>query len=297
MEKLNSCLICGHTEFINELTCKDFVATGENFNLERCKKCTFLFTNPRPDTNEIGKYYQSDKYVSHAGKKEGLGIIYKIYDIVRNYSINQKLNLIKQYNSSGNLMDLGCGLGYFLDGAIKDKTFDCIGVDVSDDTIKYVKETFGYNVKNESELDQLPQNNYDVITQWHVLEHVHFLNERMKQLNNLLKKDGTLFIAVPNSNSWDAKKYKEYWDGYDVPRHLYHFNKNSIKLLMEKHGFKIIEIKPLIFDAPYISMRSEIHQKNNFTMLRGAINGLISNCSAMITKEYSTLLFIVKKIK
>jgi|DEB19_MinimDraft_2_1074335.scaffolds.fasta_scaffold05796_2 2-polyprenyl-3-methyl-5-hydroxy-6-metoxy-1,4-benzoquinol methylase len=297
MEKLNTCLVCGHNELINELTCTDFVATGENFNLQRCKKCTFLFTNPRPDTNEIGKYYQSDKYVSHAGKKEGLGIMYKIYDIVRNYSINQKLNLIKKYNSSGNLMDLGCGLGYFLEGAVKDKTFDCIGVDISDDTIKYVKDTFGYEVKNESEIDNLPQNNYDVITQWHVLEHVHFLNERMKQLNNLLKHDGTLFIAVPNSNSWDAKKYKEYWDGYDVPRHLYHFNKKSIKLLMEKHGFEIIEIKPLIFDAPYISMRSEIHKKNNFTMLRGAINGLISNISAMITNEYSTLLFIVKKIK
>ena len=297
MEKLNTCLVCGHNELINELTCTDFVATNENFNLQRCKKCTFLFTNPRPDTNEIGKYYQSDKYVSHAGKKDGFGIMYKIYDIVRNYSINQKLNLIKKYNSSGNLMDLGCGLGYFLDGAVKDKTFDCIGVDVSDDTIKYVKETFGYNVKNETELDQLPQNNYDVITQWHVLEHVHFLNERMKQLNNLLKKDGTLFIAVPNSNSWDAKKYKEYWDGYDIPRHLYHFNKNSIKLLMEKHGFEIIETKPLIFDAPYISMRSEIHKKNNFTMLRGAINGLISNSRAMVTDEYSTLLFIVKKIK
>jgi 2-polyprenyl-3-methyl-5-hydroxy-6-metoxy-1,4-benzoquinol methylase len=297
MEKLNTCLVCGHNELINELNCIDFVATGESFSLERCKECTFLFTNPRPNTNQIGKYYQSDKYVSHAGKKEGFGIMYKIYDIVRNYSINQKLKLIKKYNSTGKLMDLGCGLGYFLDGAVKDKTFDCIGVDVSDDTIKYVKNTFGYNVKNESELDHLIQNDYDVITQWHVLEHVHFLNERMKQLYNLLKKDGTLFIAVPNSNSWDAKKYKEYWDGYDVPRHLYHFNKNSIKLLMEKHGFEIIETKPLIFDAPYISMRSEIHQKNNFTMLRGAINGLISNFSAMATNEYSTLLFIVKKIK
>jgi len=297
MEKLNTCLLCGHTEFINELTCTDFVATGENFNLQRCKKCTFLFTNPRPNTDEIGKYYQSDKYVSHAGKKEGFGIMYKIYDIVRNYSITQKLNLIKKYNSSGNLMDLGCGLGYFLDGAAKDKTFNCIGVDVSDDTIKYVKDTFGYDVKNELELDQLAQNNYDVITQWHVLEHVHYLNERMIQLNKLLKKDGTLFIAVPNSNSWDAKKYKEYWDGYDVPRHLYHFNKNSMKLLMEKHGFTIIETKPLLFDAPYISMRSEIHQKNNFTMLIGAINGLISNLSAIVTRDYSTLLFIVKKIK
>jgi 2-polyprenyl-3-methyl-5-hydroxy-6-metoxy-1,4-benzoquinol methylase len=223
--------------------------------------------------------------------------MYKIYDLVRNYSISQKIQMIKQYNTSGNLMDLGCGLGYFLDGVVKDKTFNCVGVDVSDDAINYVKNKFGYNVKNESELDELTQHSFDVITQWHVLEHVHFLNERIEQLNKLLKPEGTLFIAVPNSNSWDAKKYKEYWDGYDVPRHLYHFNQKSFKSLMEKHGFEIIETRPMIFDAPYISMRSEIHKKNNLTMLRGAINGLISNIKAKMDNEYSTLLFIVKKIK
>jgi hypothetical protein len=117
----------------------------------------------------------------------------------------------------------------------------------------------------------------------------------MIQLSNLLKDDGTMFIAVPNSDSWDAKNYKEFWDGYDVPRHLYHFNQISFKLLMEKHGFKIVETKPLLFDAPYISMRSETHKQNNFTMVRGAINGLISNNNASIKGDYSSLLFVVKK--
>lgn len=295
MEKLTTCLVCGNSEFTTELTCKDFVATNESFDITRCNKCSFLFTNPRPDSTEIGKYYQSDKYVSHAGKKEGLGIMYKVYDIVRNYSIKQKLDLIKNYHNSGNLMDLGCGLGYFLDGAIKDKTYQCIGADVSEDAINYVKDTFGYKVYNETELDTFEINSFDVITQWHVLEHVHYLNERMNQLYKLLKPDGTMFIAIPNSNSWDAKNYKEFWDGYDVPRHLYHFNQNSFKLLMEKHGFKIVETKPLLFDAPYISMRSETHKQNNLTMIRGAINGLISNNNASMKNDYSSLLFVVKK--
>lgn len=295
MEKLTTCLVCGKNNFTTELICKDFVATNEHFELNRCESCSFLFTNPRPNSNEIGKYYQSDKYVSHAGKKEGFGLIYKVYDLVRNYSIKTKIDLIKKYNSSGNLMDLGCGLGYFLHGAIEDKTFNCVGVDVSDDAIKYVKSTFGYVVKNENELDSFDKSSFDVITQWHVMEHVHFLNERMVQLYKLLKQEGTMFIAVPNSDSWDAKNYKEYWDGYDVPRHLYHFNQNSFKSLMEKHGFKIVETKPLLFDAPYISMRSEIHKKNNLTMIRGAINGLISNNNAKTNGNYSSLLFVVKK--
>jgi SAM-dependent methyltransferase len=288
-----NCLVCGQNNFKTFFSCKDFVATEEDFQLQYCESCSFIFTNPRPNISEIGKYYQSDQYISHSGKKKGL--IYKIYDIVRDFSIRQKLNLIKKYHKSGKLMDLGCGLGYFLNGVKLDKTFDGLGVDISDDAVEYVKNTFGINIKNESELDNLDKHTFDIITQWHVLEHVHYLNERMQQLHHLLKQDGTMFIAVPNSKSKDAEIYKEYWDGYDVPRHLYHFNQKSFSLLMEKHGFKIVEIKPMWFDAPYICMRSEVHLKNRFPFINGAINGIKSTAAALSTGEHSTLLFVVKK--
>ena len=295
MEKLENCLVCGHNKFKTLFSCKDFVATGEDFQLQHCESCTFLFTNPRPSISEIGKYYQSDQYISHAGEKKGL--IYKVYDIVRDYSIKQKLKLIKKYHKTGKLMDLGCGLGYFLNGVKIDKTFDALGVDVSDEAVEYVKKTFNIDVKNESELDNLEKESFDIITQWHVLEHVHFLNERMQQLQNLLKDDGTLFIAVPNSESKDAKMYMEHWDGYDVPRHLYHFNQKSFKMLLEKHGFEIIETRPMYFDAPYISMRSEVHMKHKYPFINGAISGIKSTASALSTGEHSTLLFVVKKKK
>ena len=295
MEKLENCLVCGHNKFKTLFSCKDFVASGEDFQLQYCESCTFLFTNPRPSISEIGKYYQSDQYISHAGEKKGL--IYKVYDIVRDFSIKQKLNLIKKYHKTGKLMYLGCGLGYFLNGVKIDKTFDALGVDVSDEAVEYVKKTFNIDVKNETELDNLENGSFDIITQWHVLEHVHFLNERMQQLQYLLKDDGTLFIAVPNSKSKDAEMYKEYWDGYDVPRHLYHFNQKSFKMLMEKHGFEIIETRPMYFDAPYISMRSEVHMKHKYPFINGAISGIKSTASALSTGEHSTLLFVVKKKK
>jgi SAM-dependent methyltransferase len=294
MEKLKACLVCGHTEFTKELTCKDYVATGESFDLQRCESCGFLFTNPRPAPQEIGPYYQSDRYVSHAGNKRGFSFMYKVYDWVRDYSINKKLAHIKTYHKKGALMDLGCGLGYFLDGVVKDGTFEALGVDISDDAIDYVKNRFGYHVKNESQLNSITPHLFDVITQWHVLEHVHLLNERMQQLKSLLKADGTMFIAVPNSDSWDARHYKQFWDGYDVPRHLYHFNRKSFNLLMEKHGFKVVETRSMPFDAPYISMRSEVHRGNNLEMLRGAISGLRSTFSAMKNNDHSSLLFVVK---
>lgn len=294
MENLITCLVCGSTLLSKELTCKDFVATGESFDLHRCGDCSFLFTNPRPRAAEIGPYYQSDRYVSHAGDKKNFSFMYKVYDVVRDYSIKQKLNLIKSYHPSGKLMDLGCGLGYFLEGVTKDKTFDALGVDVSQEAIDYVKKKFGYNVLNEDKLDTIEEHSFDVITQWHVLEHVHLLNERMQQLKNILKPTGTLFIAIPNSDSWDAKYYKEFWDGYDVPRHLYHFNQKSFGSLMNKHGFDVIQTKPMLFDAPYISMRSEVHKGNSFSFVRGAVSGAISTVNALGKKNYSSLLFVVK---
>jgi 2-polyprenyl-3-methyl-5-hydroxy-6-metoxy-1,4-benzoquinol methylase len=294
MENLITCLVCGSTLLSKELTCKDFVATGESFDLHRCNSCSFLFTNPRPRANEIGPYYQSDRYVSHAGDKQNLSFMYKVYDVVRDYSIKQKLKLIKSYHPNGKLMDLGCGLGYFLDGVVKDKTFDALGVDVSTEAIDYVKQKFGYAVLGEDKLDTIEEHSFDVITQWHVLEHVHLLNERMQQLKKILKPNGTLFIAVPNSNSWDAKHYKEFWDGYDVPRHLYHFNQKSFGLLMQKHGFEVIQTKPMVFDAPYISMRSEVHKGSGLSFVRGAISGAVSTINALGNKDYSSLLFVVK---
>lgn len=293
MQELTTCLVCGNTQFSTLFSCKDFVATGESFQLQRCSNCSFLFTNPRPAENEIGKYYQSDKYISHTDKKSGL--IYQVYDLVRDFSIHSKLSLIKKYHRSGKLLDLGCGLGYFLNGVKKDKTFDISGVDVSPEAVEYVKTTFGIEVKTESELDLFPENYFNVITQWHVLEHVHLLNERMQQLKRLLKPGGTLFIAVPNSNSWDAGAYKEYWDGYDVPRHLYHFNRKSFNLLMEKHGFEIVREKPLWFDAPYVSMRSEVHKGNKvLAVVWGAVCGVISNFRALFNGNFSSVLFVVK---
>ena len=293
MQTLLNCPVCGGIALNNTINCRDFVASDDSFTLQRCAGCTFLFTNPRPDENEIGKYYQSDKYVSHTGKKSGL--IYRIYDVVRNFSIRSKLRLIKKHHKGGRLLDLGCGLGDFLYGAKKDNSFGVVGVDISDDAVAYVHKNFGLVVKKEAELETFLNHEFDVITQWHVLEHVHLLNERMQQLKRILKVGGTMFVAVPNSNSWDSKNYREFWDGYDAPRHLYHFNRKSFRLLMEKHSFEVIKERPLWFDAPYVCMRSEVHKGNKIlAFVFGAFSGAYSNFLAVFSGNYSSVLFVVK---
>ncbi|MCF8254234.1 MAG: class I SAM-dependent methyltransferase [Bacteroidia bacterium] len=295
MENLEKCPVCGTEKNNFLLSCKDYVASNESFNIVSCQECTLQYTNPRPSEKEIAKYYQSDKYISHSGSnKSELGVTYKIYDWVRNFSIGQKLNLIKSYHKGGNLLDLGCGLGYFLNGVKIDNTFNAEGADISEEAINYVKKTFDIEVISENKLDSISKESYDIITQWHVMEHVHRLDERMVFLKKVLKKSGTMFIAVPISNSFDAKHYKAFWDGYDVPRHLYHFNSTSFIKLMEKHGFKVIQQKAMLFDAPYISMRSEYHQNNKFGFLKGLFYGTISIINAWFTNNYSSILFVVK---
>src|SRR5204863_7031109 len=98
--------------------------------------------------------------------------------------------------------------------------------------------------RNSDELFSLTVNSFDAITLWHVLEHVHQLHQTMNQLKNLLKENGRLIIAVPNYTSLDAKIYKENWAAYDPPRHLYHFSPQSMKILAEKNGMKILYCKP-----------------------------------------------------
>ncbi len=295
MEKLITCPVCKGENPLNIFDCKDYVASGETFTISECRNCTLRYTNPRPAESAIGRYYQSDKYISHAGSdKSELGVTYKIYDWVRNFSISSKLSLIKNYHKNGKLLDLGCGLGYFLNGVRLDNTFEATGADVSNEAIDYIREKFNIEAINEQALNQFKDRSIDIITQWHVMEHVHRLDERMQELNRLLANNGTMFIAVPNYKSYDAGHYKQFWDGYDVPRHLYHFNPKSFRQLMEKHGFTVIKQKAMLFDAPYISMRSEYHKKSAFGFIKGAIIGSISNILACFTGNYSSILFIVK---
>ena len=122
------------------------------------------------------------------------------------------------------------------------------------------------------------------------------LNERMKQLKRLLKPNGTLFIAVPNSESWDARYYKEFWDAYDVPRHLFHFSPLSLKSLFNKHGFELESTRAMWYDSFYISFLSERYKKNRLGFIRALLIGFYSDFKAFVNKERcSSITYIVNK--
>ncbi|NNF22182.1 MAG: hypothetical protein HKN67_09580 [Saprospiraceae bacterium] len=117
----------------------------------------------------------------------------------------------------------------------------------------------------------------------------------MKLLTSKIKKKGFLVIALPNINSWDAQHYKEHWAGYDVPRHLYHFNPETFKTLAESNNLKVSKIIPMKFDSFYISLLSEKYKYSSSNPYRAMINGLKSNKSARKTNNYSSLIYILRR--
>ncbi|WP_274474993.1 class I SAM-dependent methyltransferase [Mangrovimonas aestuarii] len=274
------------------LKCKDYSVSGETFELRYNETYDMLETYPVPDVLELGSYYESDNYISHTDTKRNL--FEKVYHMVRSYALLNKLKLIYKYSKNGKrLLDIGCGTGDFLNTA-KQADWEVTGIEPNESARTIAKEKVGDVVFDVDELERLEEGSFDVITLWHVLEHLPNLNEQIQILNRLLKPTGTLIIAVPNYKSFDAKHYKEFWAAYDVPRHLWHFSQTSIKRLFMGVGMRVEKILPMTFDSFYVSLLSEKHKTGKMHLVIGFLNGLRSNFKALRTGEYSSLIYVIK---
>lgn len=293
MEKLENCPICNSVQLKTFMVCSDHTVSRETFNIVECDSCGFKFTNPRPEPSQLGKYYKSEEYVSHSNTKKGF--INSTYQTVRKYTLMKKLQLISKFYKTGSILDIGCGTGEFLN-TCKNAKWNTTGIEPDADARKMAIDNYGLNVLEESELANLKDESFDIISMWHVLEHVPNLNERVQELKRLIKPNGVIIIAVPNCSSLDAKIYKENWAAYDVPRHLYHFIPKDIDALFKKYEMKVFRILPMIFDSFYVSMLSEKIKTGKTNIIRSTWNGLRSNLSAMRSgKTYSSQIYLIRK--
>ena len=292
---LSSCPVCGKSIFTSFLKSCDFFLTKEEFTIVSCSNCGMKFVNPRPDIKEIGKYYESPDYVSHdAGEKNGMNYLYRL---ARNFSVKKKYTIVKEYANGKKLLDIGCGTGEFLFFCNKNG-YEVKGIEPVEKPRTFARSKYQLDVNEEDYLGNLTLHEFDIITLWHVLEHVHLLNERMKKIAEILNPDGTLILAVPNCDSWDAHYYGKFWAAYDLPRHLYHFSRETMKILAQKHTFKIDRIIPMKLDAFYISLLSEKYARGNQNYFKAVINGARSNNFARKNnKNYSSLIYILRKEK
>lgn len=198
--------------------------------------------------------------------------------------------MLERFAFKGKLLDYGCGTGHFLSYASL-HGWNARGVEPDDTARSKIDDKLAPYVMPS--LTKLEEKNFDVITLFHVLEHVHNLEETLQALISRMNRNGVIFLALPNYKSADARKYQTHWAGYDVPRHLYHFEQKSIFQLSKKYGLNIVSTIPMKFDSYYVSMLSEKYMGNSSTFLRGIIQGYRSNKQAKRTREYSSLIYVL----
>jgi 2-polyprenyl-3-methyl-5-hydroxy-6-metoxy-1,4-benzoquinol methylase len=289
------CPACNAASIHKTLTVKDHTVSQELFEVWHCDACTLRFTQDVPAEQAIGKYYQSENYISHTNTNKGL--VNRLYHMVRNYTLGSKKKLVQSFTkrTTGNLLDVGAGMGAFA-GFMRENGWQVTGLEPDAETRRRAQELNRITLQDTGDLFQLPAGNYDAITMWHVLEHVHRLHAYLDQLKQLLKPGGILLIAVPNYTSDDAAFYGEHWAAYDVPRHLYHFSPASMRTLLQQHGLQLKAIKPMWFDSFYVSLLSTKYKTGNTSIVKGFLRGFISNLKALSNKEKcSSLIYVITK--
>ena len=273
---------------MKNITVKDHFLSQEEFQLKVENETGILYTYPTP-TN-LDAYYDSPNYISHSdGKKT---IFEKIYQQAKEYNLRSKLNLIQKYTNGKTILDYGCGVGDFL-VTMKNNGFSVEGFEPNPIALKHAHAKLGAVVSDQTILER--KETYDVITLWHVLEHIPNRDEIVQSLIEHLKPKGKLIIAVPNHTSYDAQYYGQFWAAYDVPRHLWHFSPDSMKTYFDGFGMKIENILPQHLDSFYVSILSEKYKGNRLPFFRGVLKGFQSNLKARKTKNYSSLIYVISQ--
>ena len=274
---------------------KDETVSKELFQVWECRACSVRFTQDVPKAGDIAAYYKSNAYISHSDTSKGY--INKLYHLARALTLRSKKRLVEKNSTKrpGRLLDVGAGTGAFA-AHMQQAGWDVTGIEPDTTARDNAKKAHNIQLLPSEELFNLEPATFDVITLWHVLEHVHALHEYIDAFRNVLATDGTLIIAVPNYTSYDATVYSGAWAAYDVPRHLYHFSPKSMKHLLHQHGFKIKRYKPMWFDSFYISLLSEKNITGRNKPFKAFLTGFISNLQALKnTRKCSSIIYVAKK--
>jgi 2-polyprenyl-3-methyl-5-hydroxy-6-metoxy-1,4-benzoquinol methylase len=268
----DKCPLCKSSAIKKRFACVDEFATGEQFDIFECTACGFAFTQNVPDEKEIDRYYESPTYISHSNTSKGF--VNRVYHIVRRIMLQKKARKVEMLTGlkNGRLLDYGAGTGHFA-RLMETRGWSVTAIEKNGKARELALKEFGFEMRPVEALSTIKDKELDVVTMWHVMEHIQEPDRMWDELRRILGDKGIAIIAVPNSASYDALKYKEHWAAYDVPRHLWHFTPSTIAQWGEKHGFVLDGQYTMPFDGFYISMLSEQYKGSRLHTIRGFWNG------------------------
>jgi 2-polyprenyl-3-methyl-5-hydroxy-6-metoxy-1,4-benzoquinol methylase len=269
----------------------DYSVSKETFDLLHNEELDMLITHPQPSLEKLPSYYESVDYISHTDGNKSL--FEKMYQFVKGIALKNKLKLINSQSTKGRILDIGAGVGDFL-SVCKNDGWQTVGIEPSDKAKTIAKNK---GVSFVEHLSELEDHSFDIITMWHVLEHVPDLENQIKELKRLIKPTGTILIAVPNFNSFDANYYGKYWAAFDVPIHLWHFSKTAIKKLFAKEKLELVNVLPMKFDSFYVSLLSEKYKTGKMNYIKAFFIGWKSNRYGSKNSEYSSHIYVLKNAK
>ena len=233
-----SCPVCGHGHVFIRYTIGAY-------SLKCCRRCGHAVTDPMPDTAELAALYDQ-KYFSTHYEDVAPGDPGFAKHICRE---DHRVRFVKKYKTQGQLLDVGCGRGYFLYACRK--RFAPVGFDISPANKDFISRKLDMEfVDNPGEISQ---RRFDVITFWHSFEHFPDPERQLAFFIDVLDHNGILILDVPNHDSIDAFMEGEDWPGWDLPFHCHHFTPTSLALLIGRHGLEVIGQKT--YHCGYIKKR------------------------------------------
>jgi len=252
-----------------------FEMTPQKFNLQSCAVCHSLFLNPLPSPDEISGFYPSQYWWSVARP----GFLKRLEAIYRKIALRDHIHFIMGALSGSpngkSLLDIGCGSGTLI-GLLKKRGLSVLGIDTSEEASQVAAHESEVRViVGALEQSAFGNSLFDVVTMFHVIEHVTNPREVLGEVQRILKPGGVLIAQVPNIDSWQFRWFGAKWYGLDVPRHVIDYSQRSIVKLLEDTGFSVRRIRQfnlrdnapalvssLVLRLDPLSRRIRLHHRN-----------------------------------
>ena len=234
------CIYCGSSKF------KPVCLREDKTLVVHCQECHLESVNPLPTIEAMQENYQKEMIGNESDSGLHSNYILERQKRIKSFSklYNSRLSLIESlYPAKGNLLDIGCGAGFFLNIA-NERGWNCHGMEILPEYIKYAQENFALKQIRLESLDgslSYDANTFDVITLWDLIEHLRNPLNSLQKIYRIMQPGGLLVMWTPNVKN--AIILKEKWTGYKILQHFYFFSGDSLKKILEKAGFKIVSLK------------------------------------------------------